>query len=64
MSRSCRRPASTPICAALARHDAVLIATDHDAIDYRLIAENARLILDTRNVFGRMGLTGNHIVKG
>jgi len=50
--------------AALARHDAVLIATDHDAIDYRLIAENARLILDTRNVLGRLGLTGDHIVKG
>ena len=50
--------------AALARHDAVLIATDHDAVDYRLIAENARLILDTRNVLGRLGLTGDHIVKG
>jgi UDP-N-acetyl-D-glucosamine dehydrogenase len=55
---------SVPLsAAAVAAHDAVLIATDHDAVDYELIAENARLILDTRNIFGRLGLTGNNVVK-
>ncbi len=29
--------------------DAVLISTDHDAVDYALIAAHARLIVDTRN---------------
>jgi UDP-N-acetyl-D-glucosamine dehydrogenase len=56
---------SVPLSSAvIARHDAVLIATDHDAIDYKLVADNSRLILDTRNVLGRLGLTGSHIVKG
>jgi UDP-N-acetyl-D-glucosamine dehydrogenase len=33
---------------ALARYDAVLLATDHDAFDYDMIARHARLIVDTR----------------
>src|SRR5581483_7370296 len=33
---------------ALARYDAVLLATDHDAFDYEAIARHARLIVDTR----------------
>jgi UDP-N-acetyl-D-glucosamine dehydrogenase len=32
----------------LARYDAVLLATDHDAFDYEAIARHARLIVDTR----------------
>ena len=36
--------------ATLAGFDCVLIATDHTAIDYDLIAQNARLVVDTRNV--------------
>ncbi len=35
----------------LARVDAVLIATDHQAVDYELVAEHAELIIDTRGVF-------------
>jgi len=30
--------------------DAVLIVTDHDDVDYELVVDNARLVLDTRNV--------------
>jgi UDP-N-acetyl-D-glucosamine dehydrogenase len=41
----------------------VLLATDHDAIDYQLVADNARLIVDTRNVFAKHGLQGNNVVK-
>ena len=47
----------------LAGYDAVLLATDHDDVDYALIAASARLVVDTRNVFGRLGLTGAHIHK-
>ena len=48
---------------ALRAHDAVLIATDHDAVDYALIAREAPLIVDTRNAFGRRGFVGAHIIK-
>lgn len=43
--------------------DAVLVATDHDQVDYAALAAWAPLIVDTRNVFHRNGLTGSHIVK-
>ncbi len=46
-----------------AGYDAVLVATDHDRLDYQAIAESAPLIIDTRNVFARLGLSGDHIVK-
>jgi UDP-N-acetyl-D-glucosamine dehydrogenase len=41
----------------------VIVATDHDAIDYTLITDHARLVVDTRNVFARKGLAGDHIIK-
>lgn len=47
----------------VAGYDAVLIATDHDAVDYKALAAAARLVIDTRNVCARAGLTGEHIVK-
>lgn len=41
---------SLPLDAAtLERFDAVLVVTDHDAIDWRLVAERARLVVDTRD---------------
>jgi UDP-N-acetyl-D-glucosamine dehydrogenase len=43
--------------------DAVLIATDHDGVDYALVAAHARLIVDTRNVMARHGLTVAAVVK-
>ncbi|QND58860.1 nucleotide sugar dehydrogenase [Mesorhizobium huakuii] len=49
--------------AALKGFDAVVVATDHDAIDYQTIADHALLILDTRNVFGRLGLARDTVVK-
>ncbi len=49
--------------AALKGFDAVVVATDHDAIDYKIIADHAVLILDTRNVFGRLGLARDTVVK-
>ena len=49
--------------AALKDFDAVVVATDHDAIDYQTIADHALLIVDTRNVFGRLGLARETVVK-
>lgn len=49
--------------AALKDFDAVVVATDHDAIDYHTIADHAPLIVDTRNVFGRLGLDRETVVK-
>lgn len=45
---------------SLASYDCILIATDHDAFDYDMIKECARLIIDTR---GRYSVTASHIVK-
>jgi UDP-N-acetyl-D-glucosamine dehydrogenase len=47
----------------IAGFDAVVIATDHDAVDYPALARNARLVLDTRNGMARAGLAGPTIVK-
>ncbi|GAB4226987.1 MAG: nucleotide sugar dehydrogenase [Methyloligellaceae bacterium] len=47
----------------IAGYDAVLIATDHDDVDYRLIADSAALVVDTRNACGRAGVSGTNIVK-
>ena len=49
--------------AALAEVDAVLIATDHDDVDYPLVARHAKLVVDTRNVCARRGLSGAHLFK-
>ncbi len=48
---------------AIESYDAVLLATDHEAMDYALIARHARLVIDTRNVFARKRIRGDHIVK-
>ncbi|MBE9033817.1 nucleotide sugar dehydrogenase [aff. Roholtiella sp. LEGE 12411] len=36
--------------------DAVLIATNHDNVDYELVADNSSLIIDTRNILASKGL--------
>jgi len=41
---------SQPLTAEfLSSQDCVLVVTDHDAVDYHLIAEHSRLVIDTRN---------------
>lgn len=55
---------SAPLNAtSLADFDAVLISTDHDAVDYGLIASHAKLVVDTRNAMARRGLPGANVVK-
>ena len=39
----------TLTAASIATFDAVLIATNHDAFDYQLIADRAKIVIDTRN---------------
>lgn len=48
---------------AIASYDVVLIATDHDMVDYDLVARQAKLIVDTRNVMARAGHSDPRIVK-
>ncbi len=47
----------------VAKYDAVLIATDHDAVDYATIARDAKLVVDCRNVMERKGLSAVVLVK-
>ncbi|HVI33705.1 nucleotide sugar dehydrogenase [Phenylobacterium sp.] len=42
--------------------DAILISTDHDAVDYGLLAD-ASLVVDTRNAMAARGLPGHNVVK-
>lgn len=43
---------------AIAAHHAALIVTDHDGVDYAGLLAHAPLVVDTRNVCARLGLTG------
>lgn len=47
----------------LAGFDVVLIATDHDVVDYSALATQSRLVVDTRNACGRAGVSAAHVVK-
>jgi UDP-N-acetyl-D-glucosamine dehydrogenase len=49
--------------ATISGYDLVIVVTDHSGVDYRLIAERARLVIDTRNVFGKLGLPRERIEK-
>ena len=37
--------------ASVASYDALLLATNHDDFDYAMLAQRARLIVDTRGVY-------------
>jgi UDP-N-acetyl-D-glucosamine dehydrogenase len=49
--------------ATLVQYDAVLIATDHDQVDYAMVVENARIVVDTRNACERVGVARGNVVK-
>src|SRR5579883_1086972 len=49
--------------AVLASCDAVLIAADHDAVDYALVRDVAPLVIDTRNAMAAHGCAGPNVVK-
>ncbi|NOD95176.1 nucleotide sugar dehydrogenase [Ruegeria sp. HKCCD4884] len=49
---------SQPLTAdTLKRYAAVAVITDHSAPDYNLVAREAAMIFDTRNVFAKRGIT-------
>jgi UDP-N-acetyl-D-glucosamine dehydrogenase len=55
---------SVPLTAAsLAATDVALICTDHDVVDYQLLADKCPLLVDTRNAFAARGIAGGRIVK-
>jgi len=55
---------STPLTDATAAScDAAIICTDHDSVDYPLLVEHCKLIIDTRNACARRGLAGERVVK-
>jgi UDP-N-acetyl-D-glucosamine dehydrogenase len=47
---------------SISEYDAVLIATDHEGVDYRLLAQTARLVVDTRNACARAGADPTRVV--
>ena len=55
---------STPLTAETLRDcDGVLIATDHDDVDYALVGEHASLVVDTRNVMAALGDVKARVVR-
>lgn len=49
--------------ATVAAYDVVLIATDHDSVDYKALAASAKLVIDTRNACAKAGVTGGNVIK-
>ena len=49
--------------ATLARFDAVLIATDHDDVDYAALVAGSKLVVDTRNACARAGIKADNVFK-
>jgi UDP-N-acetyl-D-glucosamine dehydrogenase len=47
----------------IGKYDVVVIATDHDSVDYKSVVSHARLVVDTRNACARAGATAAHIIK-
>ena len=48
---------------SLKKFDCALVVTDNSGIDYAKIAKTLPLILDTRNIYGRLGIKSNKVVK-
>jgi len=49
--------------AAARRYDCVVLLTNHSTVDYRSLARQAQVILDTRNQYGAMGIRSARVVK-
>ena len=48
---------------SLESYDCVLVATNHAAYDWQLVADHANLVIDTRNAMGKVTGKRDHIVK-
>ena len=49
--------------ASLRTYDCVVISTNHKQYDWQMIADNCRLVVDTRNALSKVTGTREHIVK-
>ena len=47
----------------LQSYNAVVISTDHDDIDYDMVVEHAKLVIDSRNICDKLGLDMTKVVK-
>ena len=54
---------STMLSARPEGWDAIVVATDHDAIDWAAAAAKTKLVIDTRNVYSRFPSSGARVVK-
>ncbi|MBV9553914.1 MAG: nucleotide sugar dehydrogenase [Alphaproteobacteria bacterium] len=55
---------SAPLTAeTLAAIDIAIVCTDHDEIDYALLAAHCPLLIDTRNAFAARGIVSDRVVK-
>ena len=48
---------------AVASYNSLFIVTDHDNIDYKMLCEHGKLIVDTRNACARAGILSQKVVK-
>lgn len=48
----------------LAKYDLVLLSTDHSDYNYKFIASNSKVVLDTRNAFEKAGVKSDKVFKG
>ena len=48
---------------SVAAYDCVVIATDHSQFDYAMLADHARLIIDTRNAMSGIDSPKARVVK-
>jgi len=49
--------------ANVSSYDAVLIATDHDSVDYRALVQSAKMVVDARNACARNDAFAENVVK-
>ncbi|TDI59054.1 MAG: nucleotide sugar dehydrogenase [Alphaproteobacteria bacterium] len=47
----------------IAQYNAVLICTDHQIVDYKLVVDHAQLVVDTRNIITRLDLDADNVVR-
>jgi len=45
------------------KQDMVILVTDHSYLNYKMIADCAKVIIDTRDAFGKRGIKENNITK-
>ena len=49
--------------ANIGKYDCVVIVTDHSKLNYKMIAQEAKLVFDTRNAFRNLKAKKDNIIK-